>query len=379
MDQGGRDVGSSRRPRGGDQRETLIEAHLPLVRAVARRYAGHGVELDDLVQAGSLGLVKASDRFDPERGVAFAAFAAPVIEGEIRHHLRDRATTVRLPRRLQQLAAQARRRGDELAVSLGRRPTTSELAVALDADASEVQLALDAQSAATPLPLSDEDNSVAASIEPAAAAHDRLLVESRLRELAPRERQIVYLRFHADLTERQIAAELGISQAHVSRLLTAALNQLRATDLPTDARPGQGTGPSIAAPEEPGQGAEDQPDAEPVPGAEPSPRHSGRFLVRMPSELHGALADAAERRHVSLNRFVTDTLADAVGQTPTPPDQRSPGAPPAPQEPTGEVSKATDRPRVRAFRLVLAANVIVIAVAAALAVALIVLAIERGL
>ena len=356
-------MGSSRRPRSGDQRETLIEAHLPLVHAVARRYAGHGVELDDLVQAGSLGLVKASDRFDPGRGVAFAAFAAPVIEGEIRHHLRDRATTVRLPRRLQQLAAQARRRGDELTVSLGRRPTTSELAVALDADAGEVQLALDAQSAANPLPLPDEDSSVGAGSEPNDAAEDRLLVESRLRELEPRERQIVYLRFHADLTERQIAEELGISQAHVSRLLAAALDQLRAADIDS----ASGTRAPTTA--EPHREPEPEQTAAPAPDPEPGPRHSGRFLVRMPSELHGALADAAERRHVSLNRFVTDTLADAVD-----PDAgaRDPADPPA-------EAGQTDRPRVRAFRLVLAANMIVIAVAAALAVALIVLAIERGL
>lgn len=359
-------MGSSRRPRGGDQRETLIETHLPLVHAVARRYAGHGVELDDLVQAGSLGLVKASDRFDPGRGVAFAAFAAPVIEGEIRHHLRDRAGTVRLPRRLQQLGAQARRRRDELTVSLGRRPTTSELAVALDADVGEVQLALNAQSAASPLPLPEADDPAVATTEPAASAEDRLLVESRLRELEPRERQIVYLRFHADLTERQIGEELGISQAHVSRLLAAALAQLRQSEAPPAADTSRA---GAQLPPEPAASRPQSPEGDPDSG----PRHSGRFLVRMPSELHGALADAAERRHVSLNRFVTDTLAEAV-------DPPVPGPAEAAADPTADtLTDAAQHPRRRAFRLVLAANVIVIAVAAALAVALIVLALQRGI
>jgi RNA polymerase sigma-B factor len=171
-----------------EERRLLIEQHLPLVRAVARRFAHRGEPLDDLVQVGALGLIKAVDRFDPERGVTLGAYAAPTIAGEIRRHLRDRATLIRIPRSA----------GD------------------------------DATAARFPLPL---ETAGGAQADEAAAAglsrsEDRALVASGLRALPPRERRVVQLRYYADLSQRGIAAELGISQVHVSRLLRDSLGRL---------------------------------------------------------------------------------------------------------------------------------------------------------
>jgi RNA polymerase sigma-B factor len=209
-------------------RQRLIESHLPLVKAVARRYAGRGTELDDLVQVGAVGLIKASDRFDPAKGVAFAAFAAPTIEGEILHHLRDRGSVMRIPRDLQHLSRRIHHRQAELSVSLGRSPTVAEIAAALDTGEDEVERALAADRARDAVPLAPEDEAPAAE-GPLSGSDDRLTLASTMRALGERERRIIYLRFHADKTERQIAQEMGISQAHVSRLLTGALSELRAS------------------------------------------------------------------------------------------------------------------------------------------------------
>ncbi len=210
-------------------RDGLIESHLALVRSIARRYAGRGAELDDLVQVGAVGLIKASDRFDPERGVAFASFAAPVIDGEIRHHLRDQTASVRIPRKLEHVSAQIRQGRLQLASTLGRLPTVEELAGALDIDAADVEEALNADRARYHLPLSSADDPDGAPPDGGGLGdtEDRLLVNGSVRSLNERERRIVFLRFHADMTERQIARELGISQAHVSRLLREALAKLR--------------------------------------------------------------------------------------------------------------------------------------------------------
>ncbi len=116
-------------------RQSLIESHLPLAKSVARRYVGRGVELEDLVQVAAVGLVKAANRFDGRRGVSFSTFAEPTIEGEIRHHLRDRSGPVRIPREVQHLGKRLRGRQPELAARLGRAPTLSELADAVGADA----------------------------------------------------------------------------------------------------------------------------------------------------------------------------------------------------------------------------------------------------
>jgi RNA polymerase sigma-B factor len=166
------------------QRRTLIERHLPLVRAVARRYAGGAEPLEDLVQIGSIGLIKAADRYDAARGASFAAYAAPFIAGEIRHHLRDRCTPVRVPRRLQEEGVRV-------------------VAVGLDCAGDLAQP------------------------DTAAHTHDRLALGAALRALRPRERTILQLRFGEDLSQAQIAGRTGLSQVHVSRMLRGALARLR--------------------------------------------------------------------------------------------------------------------------------------------------------
>jgi RNA polymerase sigma-B factor len=222
-------VSSTQRHPAAIERDQLIESNLPLARTVARRYAGRGVDLDDLVQVGAVGLIKAADAFDPGRGVAFTTFATHRIEGEIRHHLRDQKSALRIPRELQRMSGELQRRRVELVAKLGRSPTVSELATALNADEGEVQRALIAERAGQSSPVSHDDPApeTVAGSEPFASSDDRLLLAGSVRTLDERERRIVYLRFHADMTERQIALEVGISQAHVSRLLTGALAKLR--------------------------------------------------------------------------------------------------------------------------------------------------------
>ena len=219
-------------------RQALIQAHLPLVRSVARRYAGRGEELDDLVQVGAVGLVKASERFDPDRGVAFATFVAPAIEGEILRHLGDRARLLRIPRELQRMGAKLHRSSGELTATLGHSPSVRELAVALGIDEHEVERVLEAERARDSVTISGDEQEVELvdGAEALAGSDDRMLLARGLRALDRRERRIVFLRFHADMTERQISEAVGISQAHVSRLLDGALGKLR-DELGTSAGP----------------------------------------------------------------------------------------------------------------------------------------------
>ena len=210
-------------------RERLIESYLPLVRTVARRHTGRGESLDDLVQVGAIGLIKASDRFDASRGVAFATFAAPAIDGEIRRHLRDRSSSLRIPRGLQRTSGELRRQQGELAATLGHSPTLEELARALDTDKQQLERALKAELAREAIPLSTGDTAgePPEGSDQQGGSEDRLSLAASMRVLDERERRIVFLRFHADLTEREIGRKLGISQAHVSRLLCDALVRLR--------------------------------------------------------------------------------------------------------------------------------------------------------
>jgi RNA polymerase sigma-B factor len=424
-------VSTGQQQTAAQTREHLIESHLPLVKAVARRYAGPNAELDDLVQVGAVGLIKASDRFDPGKGVAFATFATPTIEGEIRHHLRDRSSALRIPRELQRLARKIHRCQGELAVKLGRTPTAAEVAAELEISEDEVEQAIAAGRARDAVPLAADTDASDAAEETSSGSDNRLTLASSLRSLDDRERRIVYLRFHADKTERQIAREMGISQAHVSRLLSGALTKLRdglenggdttpETLISPDSQAQKGrnrpqkhetrqTGAS-------GRRGRPQPVADvelrtaierwlasegggghpadgaargaesgaaagaasgaPKDAADGSDRksgssHSGRFLVRMPSTLHEQLAQAAERDQVSLNRFVTDALATTV--SPAPDDQ------PANQPPP--VVEATDGgpPPARTIRMVIAANLAVVVVSVAVAGVLLVLALQRGI
>ena len=218
--------------------QELVRSHLPLVRAMARRYSGRGEELDDLVQVGSLGLIRSSARFDPSRGIAFASFAAPAVEGEIRRHLRERGRGLRLPREAQRMSAELKRCESELAAALDRSPTVPELAAALDADVTEVERLIAADLARNPVVLGTGDpaGDRSGEAESTAESDARVLLAGGLRALDERERRIVFLRFHADMTERQIARAVGLSQAHVSRLLKGALTKLRA-ELTTEAQP----------------------------------------------------------------------------------------------------------------------------------------------
>ena len=212
--------------RDPEARRKLIEGHLPLVRALAPRFAGRGESLDDLVQVGAVGLIKAVDRFDPGRGVPLAAYAIPTIQGEIRRHLRDAAQPLRIPRGRQELGADVLARREALTAERGRPPTLLELAEASGRPVEDVR---DALTPVRSLPL----EAVAATAADGAAerrlelGEQRALIETALARLGRRERRIVRLRYFGGLSQRRIAAEVGLSQVHVSRLLRESLGKLR--------------------------------------------------------------------------------------------------------------------------------------------------------
>jgi len=216
-------------------RERLVEMHLPLVEYLARRFAGRGEPLDDLVQVGTIGLIKAVDRFDVGRGVEFSTYATPTVVGEIKRHFRDKGWTVRVPRRLQELRAVLTSATAELTQTLGRSPTVAELAVHLKIGEEEVLEGLESANAYTAVSIEAGDAEGGLSVADTLGDTDDALegVEYResikplIDELPVRERRILMLRFFGNLTQSQIAAELGISQMHVSRLLARTLAQLR--------------------------------------------------------------------------------------------------------------------------------------------------------
>jgi len=208
-------------------RERLIEAYLPLVESLARRFTDRGEHLEDLVQVGSIGLIKAVDRFDPARGVGLAAFAAPNILGEIKRHLRDRSAPIRVPRRHQEMSARLRNAQRQLSARLQRSPTSSELAAAAELDEHELGEAFCAEQARAPLSLADAAPAVSAD-DVFHASEDRLLVSSSMRLLHRRERQVLRYRYFADLSQDEIAGRLGISQTQASRLIASGLAKLRA-------------------------------------------------------------------------------------------------------------------------------------------------------
>jgi RNA polymerase sigma-B factor len=224
--------------RDGDEaaREQVLVELMPLVRALASRYAGRGEPLEDLVQVGSIGLIKAVDRFDIDRGADFASYAVPTIVGEIRRHFRDKAWAMHVPRRLKELSLRLSRTLDQLTTELGRSPTITELAAAAGVEEEEAIDALDSMNAYSTrslhAPFDDlSDDSLAEKLgadEPGyAEVEDGTIVAAGLDALDERERQIVELRFFHELTQSQIAAEIGISQMHVSRLLRRALATMR--------------------------------------------------------------------------------------------------------------------------------------------------------
>ncbi|WP_078887656.1 RNA polymerase sigma factor SigF [Streptomyces sp. NRRL S-118] len=219
-------------------RDTLIELNLPLVRYAAARFRSRNEPMEDIVQVGTIGLIKAIDRFDCERGVEFPTFAMPTVVGEIKRFFRDTSWSVRVPRRLQELRLALTKASDELAQKLDRSPTVPELAAVLGVSEEDVVDGLAVGNAYTASSLdspSPEDDGGEGSLADRLGYEDSALegVEYReslkplLAKLPPRERQIIMLRFFANMTQSQIGEEVGISQMHVSRLLTRTLAQLR--------------------------------------------------------------------------------------------------------------------------------------------------------
>ncbi len=219
-------------------RDQLIEQYMSLVRSLARRYSYRGEQLDDLVQIGAIGLIKAIDRFDIERGVELTTYATPNIIGEIKRHFRDKGWSVRVPRGLQELNVQLSRLVEELTVELGRSPTISELAKAANAEEEDVLEALESGRAYSSVSLStgsggddegelDPLESLGAEEPQYEVSEDRAVLAPGFRVLDDRERKILHLRFFKGLTQSQIAQQIGISQMHVSRLIRRALEKIR--------------------------------------------------------------------------------------------------------------------------------------------------------
>jgi RNA polymerase sigma-B factor len=218
-------------------RGELVEIHLPLVEYLARRFRNRGEWLDDLTQVATIGLIKSIDRFDLARGVEFSTYATPTIVGEIKRHFRDKGWAVRVPRRLQELKLALTKAIGELAQKEGRAPTIAELAAHLQMSEEEVLEGLESANAYSTVSLDapdsgDEDApAVAESLgmldEALEGVEYRESLKPLLERLAPREKRILLLRFFGNMTQSQIATELGISQMHVSRLLARTLAQLR--------------------------------------------------------------------------------------------------------------------------------------------------------
>jgi RNA polymerase sigma-B factor len=217
-------------------RTKLIESHIGLVEYLARRFAGRGEPLDDLIQVATIGLVKAVDRFDPDREVEFSTYATPTIVGELKRHFRDKGWAVRVPRRLQELNLRLGTVVSQLSQDLQRSPTVAEIAEAASATEDEVLEALDSSHAYSLISLDAAQNEeglsyheqIGSEDEALEALEDRLAVGPLLRKIPPRERRMLHLRFFKGMTQSEIAQELGISQMHVSRLLAKTLAQLRA-------------------------------------------------------------------------------------------------------------------------------------------------------
>jgi len=229
------------RTRDPGVRDGLIEAHIGLAEYLARRFGNRGEPLDDLVQVASIGLVKAVDRFDPERAVEFSTYATHTIVGELKRHFRDKGWAVRAPRRMQELYLRIGKIVATASQELGRSPTVAEIAKEAEVTEEEVLEALEAGQAYRFASLDspggsgsggdDEGDGMAAQLgqdEPGlVGAEHRASMDPLLATLAEREQMILRLRFYDDLTQSEIAERLGISQMHVSRLLSRSLAKLR--------------------------------------------------------------------------------------------------------------------------------------------------------
>jgi RNA polymerase sigma-B factor len=218
-----------------DVRDALVTTHLPLARQLAGWYTGRGQAREDLVQVAYLGLVLAAGRFDPAHGTPFHSFAVPTILGELRRHFRDHAWQMRVPRAMQESVLEVRRAADDLQQLLGRESTPADLAASLDMGEERVRAALwtarRARGADSLDRVTDEGHPLAERLGTPDPGHDladvRSDVRAVLQRLPVREQQVLLMRFHAEMTQSEIADRLGISQVHVSRLITRTLAAIR--------------------------------------------------------------------------------------------------------------------------------------------------------
>ena len=339
---------------------------MPLVESLAHRHDKSGAEHDDLVQAGSIGLLNAIERFDPKRGEEFVAFAVPTVAGEIKRHIRDRAAVVRLPRRLHEATLRLPQARNDLTARLGRAPSPAELA-------SEVGV--------TPDDLARLESSIARASEDMPAETDtteldasesRLLLAGAFRTLDETDRRILYLRFVGERSRREVADELGISQSALARRTSAALSKLR-TELEGRTSEHAAAVPDRApvapvAPVEPVEPVSEnaaEPEVEaPSPSSKARSGHSGRLMLRMPQSLHAELAKAAEHEDVSLNQFITNTLAASLSWHTTE------------EEPTPEGDSG---PSPRWLPAAILTNIVVVVIAGVIALVLLVVALQQGL
>ena len=223
-------------PERGELRAQAIEDNIPFAQRLARRFRDRGEPVDDLTQVAMIGLVNAVDGYDPDRGCEFAGYATPTIVGEIRRYFRDKGWRIKVPRRLQELRLQVNRARVDLSQSMAGSPSVSDIARHLDVTEEDVAEAIEVARLYNPISLSapagpDTDLDIAdplGDLDPGMeAVENRESVKPLLASLPDRERRILTMRFFGDMTQSQIASELGISQMHVSRLLSQTLQKLR--------------------------------------------------------------------------------------------------------------------------------------------------------
>jgi RNA polymerase sigma-B factor len=327
-------------------RERLVKLYMPLVEGLAHRHDRRGAEHDDLVQAGSIGLLNAIERFDPKRGEEFVAFAVPTVAGEMKRHLRDRAATVRLPRSLHEASVRLPRAREALTARLGRAPTAAELAAEIrvtEEDLGRLE---------STIARAGEETAAEPGSSELEASEARLLLSSAFSTLDDTDRTILYLRFVQERSRREVANQLGMSQSALARRTDAALSKLRA-ELEGRAFSGAPAAPAAL-------------EVEPAePNSKARGRHSGRLMLRMPQSLHAELAEAAEREEVSLNQYITNTLAAGVGWH---------------TESTGNAGAELERAAPpRWLPAAIVTNIVVVVIAGVIALILLVVALSQGL
>ena len=220
-------------------RDRAVERWLPLADNLARRYAHTSEPLDDLLQVARLGLIKAIDRWDPDRGTAFSSFAVPTIAGELRRHFRDRTWAIRPPRDLQELYLSVQRIREDLVQELNREPTAADVAERLGRSVEDIVEAIEVGDARSPgsldVPMHDDDSDGGTRLDRVpdprrdiGRIEDSTALWQLAEALSDREREVLRLRFEGDLTQREIGERIGCSQMHVSRIIRGALTRLRA-------------------------------------------------------------------------------------------------------------------------------------------------------